>query len=542
MNQLRLSGVTAGSTAAVSPPLQPDPVDFLRAPIGPTATASPFLSGRSRVLVVDDDPVNRQLLQSFLEQEHYEFSCAENGDEALALAALHPPDVVLLDVVMPGLNGYEVCRRLRAHPSLHQLHILLLTSLGGREARLCGLDAGADDFLNKPVDLIELRTRLRTIRRLNRFRLLSHERARFEAAVAHFPDGIVLTDTAGKIVHANPAFDRMVGVRRNLLEFFPPPVRARLESELPALESGDSYGPIATTLEHTVPPVRVELTVVRFPADQGEMLQFILRDITERTRLETLLHRSQRIELLGQLAGGIVHDVNNLLTVISSHAGLILMGDARDVKTGAHSIQSSAHRGGALLRGILSFARGADTAVVPTHLETVAHEALQIARQLMGARIRTDFLADPSLPAIPADANQLHQIVLNLCVNARDAMPEGGTLTVRVGRTHLETSAALAVGPDACPGDFLFLAVRDTGTGIAPAVLPRLFDPFFTTKPPDTGTGLGLATVLRLVRTRGGFIGVESELGVGSCFTCYFPVPRSVPPPPCATATSRTTV
>jgi PAS domain S-box-containing protein len=502
----------------------------LRGLIPEDGSGSPFAPGRSRVLIVDDDALSRQLLRVLLDGENYDVYVAENGNEALALAALHQPDVVLLDVMMPGQNGYEVCRQLRADRTLRQLHILLLTSLQTRESRLIGLDAGADDFLSKPPDLIELRTRLRTITRLNRFRQLSHERARFEAAVAHSPDGIVLTDRSGEILHANLAFDRIVGTRRCLFDFLPDEIRGQIDAALSHLAPGAAHGPVQTPLRATPQPVHAEITVVRLPSSQGTVLQFIVRDITERRRMEAQLLRSQRIELLGQVASGIVHDVNNILTAISGHASMQMIGDPKEILTHAATIDQSAHRGAALLRGILAFARGTDGEKVPTDLGVVSRDALEIAKQLIGRRIKVGLDEAPDLPFILADANQVHQIVLNLCVNARDAMPQGGTLTVGLGRVQLDPASATRICVDAVPGDFVTLSVRDTGTGIPPEVRPRLFDPFFTTKPSDVGTGLGLATVLRLIRAHDGFIGFETQVGAGTCFTCYFPVPAGDPP------------
>jgi two-component system cell cycle sensor histidine kinase/response regulator CckA len=488
-------------------------------------TATPFRSGRSRILIVEDDPLNRQMLQCCLEDQGYEVGVALTGDEALELAARNPPDVVLLDVVMPGLDGYEVCRLLRAHPELSQLHILMLTTLTGRESRLRGLEAGADEFLIKPVDLLELRTRLRTITRLNRFRQLSNERSRFEAAVTHSPDGLVLTDGTGAILHKNPAFDRLAGEGRDIFDQFNPDLRSRLLAELPHLQVGATFGPVETTLRRHTPAGQVELTVVRLPNGQSEMLQFILRDITERKRLETQLLRSQRVELLGQVAGGIVHDVNNILTGIVGNSSLLKFCDPIETPSLCANIEDSAMRGAALLRGILSFARGAETTFEPTDVAATTRDALQMAKQVIGSRVATVCNTSPHLSRISADANQLQQILLNLCVNGRDAMPQGGTLTVTIAQTHLSRIDAATIGPDALAGDFLTLSVRDTGTGIPREVLPRLFDPFFTTKANGKGTGLGLATVQRIVRNHGGFIGVETRIDVGTCFTCYFPMP-----------------
>ena len=222
------------------------------------------------VLVVDDDEMTRLILKVLLEKEPgHRILFAENGDDALALAALTPPDVVLLDIVMPGRAGFEDCRHLRANPVLRHVPIILLTGLAGREFRLRGLEAGADEFLNKPVDLIELRTRIRTITQLNRYRRLCDEHARFEAAIAHSPDGIVLTDGSGLIQNSNAAFARLVGPPPAcILECFSAATAATLRARLASLGGTDHrFATCETALqlsvqpgawaEVTVPPPRV---------------------------------------------------------------------------------------------------------------------------------------------------------------------------------------------------------------------------------------------------------------------------------------------
>jgi two-component system cell cycle sensor histidine kinase/response regulator CckA len=483
------------------------------------------------VLVVDDDELTRQLLESLLEMEGgYRLLFAHDGGEALALAAQSPPDVILLDIVMPGIDGYEVCRQLRANPVLRQVPIVLLTGLEGRNSRLRGLEAGADEFLNKPVDLVELRTRIRTITQLNRFRQLSDERARFEAAVNHSPDAIVLTDGAGMIIHANAAFTKLIGpTPPRVLEIFPPGIAIGLRAQLAMLDRTDGkIETFETSLEQSsVAGASAEVTIVRLPWSEGTLLEFILRDITERKLLETQLLRLQRIELLGEVASGVVHDVNNLLTAIGGHAELLEAGQGMSVKNEAAIIRKCTARGMALLRRILMFARGADQALAPVQIGGVLTEAGAIASKALGSNIALQVDVAPQLPEILGDANQIHQVVMNLCVNARDAMPHGGQLRVVAKFVTLDGGAARAIGTDAVPGDFVAVNVRDSGIGIPEENRARLFDPFFTTKPRETATGLGLATVLRVMRRHHGFIGVETAVGSGTCFTCYFP---AIPP------------
>ena len=485
----------------------------------------------STVLVVDDDEISRTLLQGLLASEGYTVLFAKNGIQALDLAARISPDVVLLDIVMPELDGFEVCRKLRADPALRQIPIIVLTSLEGRDSRLRGLSAGADEFLTKPVDPVELRTRVRTITDLNRFRQISDARARFEAAIAHSPDAIALTDSEGRLLHTNDAFMRLAGqLPGRIFECFPPGTAEELKVQLSAphassrrVESFET--PLALS---SVPGAIADVTVVRLPQSDGVAFEFILRDITERKLLETQLLRLQRIELLGQVAGGIVHDVNNLLMSVIANANALEAAVGPEGRKRARLIEQTAEHGAALLRRILMFARGTDQELAQVHVAAILHETAGIAAKLLGENIELDVETPADLPVILGDASQLHQVVMNLCINGRDAMPRGGRLQLRAATVALTGSQARAIGPDARAGNFVAVSVRDTGTGIAPEIRDRLFDPFFTTKSRDVATGLGLATVLRVVRRHHGFIGVETKVDEGSCFTCYIPAMPTV--------------
>ena len=479
----------------------------------------------STVLVVDDDEVSRQLLQTLLRQENYTALFAKNGVEALEIAARISPDVVLLDIVMPQLDGFEVCAQLRANAALRHVPIVLLTGLEGRDSRLRGLAAGADEFLNKPVDLTELRTRLRTITGLNRFRQLCDVRARFESAVANSPDAIVLTDANGRVLHANRAFTDLVGRAPELIfDCFPPATVETVRAQLGAGQSALKVDSLETPLLLSAKPgATIEVTVVRLPGSEDVQFEYILRDITDRKFLEAQLMRLERIELLGELAGGVVHDVNNLLLGVVLNAELLAASSAPEDRDRALVIRQSAERGAALLRRILMFARGADQMLTRMGIAPVLRETTAIVSKVIPENIVLEVDAPEDLPVIVGDANQLHQVLMNLCINARDAMPHGGTLTLKANVVTLSAAQARAIAPDATAGDFIAISVRDTGVGIVPEIRDRLFDPFFTTKPRETATGLGLATVLRVMRRHRGFIGFETEVGGGTCFTCYFP-------------------
>lgn len=479
----------------------------------------------STVLVVDDEPKALMLLRNVIEPEGHRVLTASDGATALRLARDERPDAILLDVMMPETDGFEVCRQLRATPALATVPILLLTALDDRESRLHGLAAGADDFLTKPFDSVELRIRLRTIFRLNRYQRLYEESSRYEAAVRHSEEGIVLAELDGAILLRNAAFTGLLEPAQrelpNFFDYFDDVDVARLHPEkspnhiLRAVEAPLRFG--------RVNPTTVEISAGLVPWEGRTLAQFHVRDLTEKKSLEAQLLRSQRIELLGQLSGSVVHDMNNVLAAIGGSAGLIEF-DPSGPHTPRHltNIRTAVQRGATMLRQLLLFARGSDGPLEQLHPGEVASEVASLIRGSFGGLYTVSFEADPELPLFAADSTQVHQVLMNLCVNARDAMPQGGELTLRASHRQLSPELAATLGPDARAGDFVVLTVRDRGTGITPEVRARLFDPFFTTKP--KGKGTGLATVLRLVRRHGGFVELETEVGSGTAFHCHFPV------------------
>jgi two-component system cell cycle sensor histidine kinase/response regulator CckA len=194
------------------------------------------------------------------------------------------------------------------------------------------------------------------------------------------------------------------------------------------------------------------------------------------------------------------------------------------------AIVTAAQRGAGLLRQLLLFARGEDGEILSVDPALLVGEVAGMVEQTFGRSIAVTIDLASNLPDIMADANQIHQVLMNLCVNARDAMPEGGSLCLGASLRTVGAEQIHALGPDARAGDYVVLSVRDTGTGMLPSVQARIFEPFYTTK--KTGTGLGLATVLRVIKRHHGFVTVDSKVGAGTCFSCHLPVIASPAPPP----------
>ncbi|KJH73299.1 hybrid sensor histidine kinase/response regulator [Aliterella atlantica] len=265
-------------------------------------------------------------------------------------------------------------------------------------------------------------------------------------------------------------------------------------------------------------------TLVRDEAGNPKSILTVNTDITEKKQLERQFLRVQRLESLGTLASGIAHDFNNILTPILAAVQLLPMkvSSLDEQSLGLLTlIEDSTKRGAALVKQILAFARGAEGKKVPLQVRHILSEAIQVVRQTFPKNIKiSSDISSANLWTVAADANQLHQVLLNLCVNARDAMPSGGNLTLFLENQQIDAAYA-RMNLEACVGSYVVIKVTDTGTGMPPEVLERIFDPFFTTKEPGKGTGLGLSTVLGIVKNHGGFIKVDSEVGRGTEFSIY---------------------
>jgi two-component system cell cycle sensor histidine kinase/response regulator CckA len=253
-------------------------------------------------------------------------------------------------------------------------------------------------------------------------------------------------------------------------------------------------------------------------------VQAIARDITQRLALEEQLRQAQKMEAIGRLAGGVAHDFNNVLTAILGSADLLLLQlDPKDPRwEEADAITRAADRGAALTRRLLAFSRPKPTTTVVMDLVAVVASIEPMLRRLVLDKIAISVKIGASPIPVRADESQLSQILMNLVINARDAMPNGGTATLALGIVDLAEPVTPQLG--VMPGRYASLTVRDTGDGIPASILPQLFEPFFTTKPPDQGTGLGLSIVYSIVKGLNGALEVQSEVGQGAAFTIYLPL------------------
>jgi two-component system cell cycle sensor histidine kinase/response regulator CckA len=496
----------------------------------------------SKILIADDEHVGRELMEALLISQGYDLAFAANGSEALGKAIEWVPDLVLLDVMMPDMDGYEVCRRMRGHPTLAEVPIIMLTALDDKDSRLRGIEAGADEFISKPFDRTELRARVRTITRLNRYRGLMLERSKFDGVVEFSPDGILIVDANGSICVANPAASQMLQlpdgdalVGRTVASLFAGDQADQVQAELKNVLADKSKTALWESqfqrFDSKLFPV--EISARSFPWGDGQSaVQMNVRDITEKKKLEAQFLRAQRMQSIGTLAGGIAHDLNNVLTPILSAVQLLRykLPDESNRRL-LDTLENSAERGANIIKQILAFARGREGERKILQIKYLVSEIENIIKDTFprSIQIQTAFASD--LRPVLGDATHLHQVLMNLCVNARDAMmPQGGHLKIEVDNLQLDEAQA-RIHADAVPGPYVVLSVSDSGSGIAPEILDKLFEPFFTTKEVGKGTGLGLSTVLGLVKSHRGFVTVESQVRKGSCFRVYLPAAEQAESP-----------
>jgi two-component system cell cycle sensor histidine kinase/response regulator CckA len=277
-------------------------------------------------------------------------------------------------------------------------------------------------------------------------------------------------------------------------------------------------------LSSTISPIRDVTGAVVGLSTVGRDMTGHNRAEAERRTMEHQLHQAERLQSLGQLAGGIAHDFNNLLAAIMNYAGFVAeqTSDRPAVRADAEQIQAAAERAARLTRQLLIFSRRQETTPETLDLNAIVADIRNLLSRSIGAHIELTVILAPYLPPIEADRGQIEQVLLNLAVNARDAMPHGGTLTIATSPVDLDASYT-ASHPGTAPGRFARLTVADTGTGMSEDVAAHLFEPFFTTKPQDKGTGLGLSTVYGIVIQSGGGISIDTVEGSGTTFRLCFP-------------------
>jgi hypothetical protein len=446
-------------------------------------------------------------------------------------------DLVIADHSMPQFDAPGALAVLKQ--SGRDLPLIVVSGHIGEQQAVACMRAGASDYLTKddlsrlvPVVERELRDALQRQQRREAMAALGTSEERYRLLVENSADMITLQDGQGRITFASPSVTRMLGyppselVGKRLRDFVhADDVRLLASAMEQALSRGST--PVITGLRfrHREAGWRVvEGSASRLVEPDGTVgLVSIGRDITERVQLEAQLHQAQKMEAVGRLAGGVAHDFNNLITVILGYSNLLLdqLGDEHVLYQEVDEIKRAADRAAVLTQKLLTFSRKQVLSLQPVEVNVVLTGLADMLRRLIGEDIELSIKLAPDLGQTRVDPGQIEQIVMNLVVNARDAMPQGGRLSIETANVELDSSYARRRAVQ--PGPYVMLAVSDTGEGMDAATQARLFEPFFTTKEPGKGTGLGLSTIYGIVRQCGGNIFVYSELGHGSSFKIYLP-------------------
>lgn len=444
----------------------------------------------TRVLIAEDSRTQAEQLRFILEAEGYEVVVAPDGDRAMAAFNDGAFDMVVSDIVMPGLSGYELCKEIKESKS-RDTPVVLLSSLSDPMDIVRGLECGADNFVTKPYEPEQILARLKTV--LDNRRMRSASRLKMGIEVVFLGKTFTINSDKEQILDLlMSTFEDIVRTNRGLIDSKTELNEAKMEIE-------------------------------RHARDLERLVEERTREVRERTEQ---LHQSQKMEAVGQLTGGIAHDFNNLLSVMIGNLDLVqaqLKNDP-DAKQIIEMALAAGMQGADLTRQLLAFSRKQQLRPQVFDLGKLVTRTSTLLRRTIGENVEIKVTPADGLWQAEADPSQVESALINLSINARDAMPDGGQIVIEAANKHLDARYAVE-NPGVTPGDYVMLAVSDTGTGIPPEILPRVFEPFFTTKEVGKGTGQGLAIARSVVVDKhGGTITFETESGQGTTFIVRLPL------------------
>jgi PAS domain S-box-containing protein len=515
------------------------------------------------VLIVDDNVDMRTYLQKLLEAAGFQVDAAGDGEQALLTAVSRKPDLVLSDVMMPKVDGFELIAALRKHPDLREVSVLLLSARAGEEAKVEGLAAGADDYLIKPFSARELVARVRanldlaalrresreSLRRLNeslekqvadRTADLRAKEARLRTifGTSYSYQGLMSTD--GTLLDANAT--SLAGIDAQLQDVVGKPY---WETPWFAATPGMPDMVRAAVPKAAAGEIVRQEIYVNLPQGGWRWFDFQMRpvrdsqnnvvaivpeavEVTERRQAEEALRQAQKMEGIGQLTGGVAHDFNNLLTVIVGSLETLRRQigrpgfDLGSVERSVDSAMRGAQRAASLTQRLLAFSRQQPLDPKPVDVSRLVTGMSDLLHRTIGEQISVETVLSGGLWRTNIDANQMEIAIINLAVNSRDAMPKGGKLTIETANTELD-ERYVAHQAEVVPGQYVMLAVTDNGSGMSRETVAKAFEPFFTTKDIGHGTGLGLSQVYGFVKQSGGHVKIYSEPGQGTTVKIYLP-------------------
>lgn len=482
------------------------------------------------VLYVEDDPDAREQLGMFLKRRIGRLITAENGAAGLEAFETHRPHLVITDIQMPVMDGLTMAQKIRKRDP--GMPIIVVTAFEQTDYLMRAIEIGMDKYVSKPVDPDRLSAAIQACAD----RLYAENNIRLAARVFDSSqEAIVITDTENHIISVNRAFTEITGYTAQ---------EAFGQMPLVLLSSGRHD---QTFYEKMWEDIAVRghwrgeiwnrrkngqiypewLSVTTLTDDQGRITHYIgmFSDISDRKLMEDQLRQAQKMEAIGQLAGGVAHDFNNILMVITGYCDMLKMSLVEDDPhhTEIEQISKAAGRASALTGGLLAFSRKQVIRPQKIDLNQIISDAGKFLRRIIGEDIHfvTTFRNKP-LPVF-VDPGQIAQMMMNLATNARDAMEKGGSLVIETSLQRLDEHFVDIFGHGA-PGTYAEISVADTGQGMDEETLLKIFEPFFTTKSAEKGTGLGMAIVYGIVKQHKGYIDVRSEPDQGTTFKIYLPI------------------
>jgi PAS domain S-box-containing protein len=492
---------------------------YKRAP----AKGSIPMKAQISVLLLEDNLLDAELLQEILKEEGFNLNMRRVDTERDFLEALKnwTPDIIISDFSLPSYVGTAALAASVAQRP--DIPFIFFSGTIGEESAIEALKQGASDYVLKqrPKRLVSAFRRALAERKQRKKQQEAEEKIVAQAQLLNLAsDAIIVFDLKDRVLFWNTGAEQLYGFTAKETDEKSVTMLLYGESEISFAEAKRQ------TLEHRQWKgelnqisrngndlvVTSRWTLLCNSEGQPVKILMINTDITEKKKFETQFLRAQRMESLGTLAGGIAHDLNNILAPIMM-ASQLLRRTETDPKALARieMIHKSAQRGAEIVKQLLTFVRGNEGRITNVKVPDLLHDISKLTRETFPKNIAIHMNADPGVGEIKGDPTQLHQVLMNLCINARDAMPDGGELTV--------TASNMPEAPDQPPR--ILIEVKDTGTGISPVVKEKIFDPFFTTKEAGKGTGLGLSTVLGIIKGHGGEMEVESAVGKGSTFKIY---------------------
>jgi PAS domain S-box-containing protein len=527
---------------------------------------------RPTILIIDDDPNNIGIVSGYLDERAYTILIAEDGESGVARAEYAEPDLVLLDVMMPGIDGFEACRRLKLLEKTKDIPVIFMTALTETEHKVKGFGAGAVDYITKPfrreevlarvgvhLRIRELTTKLQDANislekrvaertgelaqtiialrnEMNERKQAEEERELLATAIEQAGEAIFISDAQWCIHYVNPAFERINGyvrgevIGRNSSILKSDSHGREFNRQIKSiLKQNDVWSGRVTNRKKDGSSYEAETTISVVRDKTGVISNFVSihRDVTHEIQLERELRQSQKMEVIGALAGGIAHDFNNILTAILGFTEIAQSKLPIDdvVVDDLDRVLDAGLRAKELVQQILSFSRQSDLEQKPAQLAPIIKEVLQLLRSSLPANIeiRQHIAAASKEASVLADPTQIHRVLMNLGTNAAYAMRgNGGVLNVKLSEVDMDGAMASRFH-DMKPGPYIRLTVKDTGHGMDSNVKERIFDPYFTTKKDGEGTGMGLALVQGVIKSYGGSITVSSELEQGTTFHIFLP-------------------